>query len=585
MKSVITLLGCLFAFNLCAQQDLLKPFENMNMRSIGPAVTSGRVTAIDVPETDENILYVGTASGGLWKTRDGGLTWEPLFDEQPVQGIGAVAVAPSNPDVIWAGTGEGNPRNSHTSGAGIFKSLDAGRTWQLMGLENTKTIHRVVIHPTATDVVFAGSPGSIWGPNPDRGVFKTTDGGKNWNKILFVNDSTGCADLVMDPRNPDKLFAAMWQYQRKPWIFNSGGAGSGLHMTLDGGKTWKKLTSKNGLPEGNLGRIGLAISPSNPDVVYALIESGKTGLYRSTDGGFSWSLVTTEQVDDRPFYYHEIYVDPANEHHLFYLHSTVSESIDGGKSWNTLLPYWGVHPDHHAMWISHSNPKFMVEGNDGGLNISRDGGKNWQFINNLPLGQFYHINVDNDTPYHVYGGMQDNGSWVGPGYVWHEDGIRDADWLEVAFGDGFDVVPNPEDSRFVYAMSQGGYLSHIDTETGRSDFIRPEAGDTQLRFNWNAGISDDPFNPYGLYYGSQFLHHSPDRGLTWDILSPDLTTNDSTKLKQHESGGLTIDATGAENHCTILCIAPDPKDARTIWVGTDDGNVQLTTNRGESWTN
>jgi photosystem II stability/assembly factor-like uncharacterized protein len=422
--------------------------------------------------------------------------------------------------------------------------------------------------------------------NADRGVFRTQNGGKTWEKVLFVDDSTGCADLIIDPRNPNKLFASMWEYGRKPYFFNSGGKGSGLHMSLDGGTTWKKITDKEGLPEGELGRIGLAISPSNPKIVYALVEAKTTGLYKSTDGGFTWNLVTKENVDDRPFYYHEIYVDPKNENHLFYLHSTFSESIDGGKTWNTLLPYWGVHPDHHAFWISKDNPLYMIEGNDGGLNISRDGGHTWQFVNNLPLGQFYHINVDNDTPYHVYGGMQDNGSWVGHGYVWHEEGIRDEDWLEVAFGDGFDVVPHPNDSRYVYAMSQGGYVMHIDTETGDNLFIRPEHPDTiDLRFNWNSGISDDPHYADGVYFGSQFLHYSKDHGLSWEIISPDLTTNDTTKLKQAESGGLTIDATAAENYCTIISICPDHKDPNAIWVGTDDGNLQFTSDRGKTWRN
>ncbi|MDZ4750360.1 MAG: hypothetical protein SGI87_02010 [Flavobacteriales bacterium] len=585
-SSLILLISLLLSISSSAQRIPTDQLKDLSMRSIGPAVTSGRVTAIDALDNDPNTIYVGTASGGLWKSENGGTTWAPIFDKQPLQGIGSVAIDSSNPDVIWAGTGEGNPRNSHTSGAGIYKSIDAGRNWNIAGLEKTKTIHRVIVDPSNGNNVFAGCPGSVWGPNPDRGVYKTEDGGKNWIKSLYVNDSTGCADLVIDPRNPNKLFAAMWEFGRKPYFFNSGGKGSGLHMTLDGGKKWTKLTEKNGLPEGELGRIGLAIAPSNPKVIYALIECKNTGLYKSADGGFSWSLVTKEGVDDRPFYYHEIYVDPLNENHLFYLHSIFSESIDGGKTWGTVLPYWGVHPDHHAFWISDTNPKFMIEGNDGGLNISRDGGANWQFVNNLPLGQFYHINVDNDIPYHVYGGMQDNGSWKGPGYVWHEDGIRDEDWLEVAFGDGFDVVPYPKDSRYLYAMSQGGNVMHIDSETGENRFVRPEHPDTiDLRYNWNAAIGIDPHLAEGVYFGSQFLHYSSDRGLSWKLLSPDLTTNDTNKLNQAQSGGLTIDATAAENYCTIISICPDHKDASTIWVGTDDGNLQLTKDKGKTWKN
>ncbi|MFN0032054.1 MAG: WD40/YVTN/BNR-like repeat-containing protein [Flavobacteriales bacterium] len=568
------------------QKDVLEPFKNMNMRSIGPATTSGRVTAIDVQEGNENIIYAGAASGGLWKSENGGVEWTPIFDKQDVLGIGSVCIDPSNPDVIWAGTGEGNPRNSQTSGNGMYKSLDGGRTWKMSGLQNTHTIHRVMVNPQNSNIVYAGVHGSAWGPTKERGVYRTSNGGESWDKILFINDTTGCADLVMDPQNPNKLFAAMYQYWRRPWYFTSGGKGSGLHMTLDGGKTWTQLTDKNGLPEGELGRIGLAISHSNPKVVYALIESKKTGLYKSTDGGFNWKLVTTEQVSDRPFYYHELYVDPQNENHLIYLHSTVTESIDGGKTWTTLLPYYGVHPDHHAMWWSKTNPKYMIEGNDGGLNISHDGGTTWTFAGNLPLGQFYHINYDMDTPYHVYGGMQDNGSWKGPGYVWHGGGIGDADWQELYFGDGFDVAADPKNSRYVYAMSQGGELAHIDTHSGESQYIKPAHPEGKpLRFHWNSGLAIDPFNDCGLYFGSQYLHHSTDCGMSWQIMSPDLSTNDTTKQKQATTGGLTIDNTSAEIHCTILCIAPSVLDKNVIWVGTDDGNIQLTTDGGKSWIN
>ena len=588
MKKILTsFLGLWALVDLSGQQtSVLEPFKNITLRSIGPAVTSGRVTAIDVVDGDENTIYVGTASGGLWKSTNGGVSYEPIFDGQDVSGIGSVCIDPSNSDIVWAGTGEGNPRNSQTSGRGIYRSPDAGHSWLKMGLEKTTTIHRVIVDPTNSDVVYAAAHGSAWGPTPDRGVFKTTNGGTTWEKILFVNDTTGCADLVMDPQNPRKLFAAMYHHYRRPWYFTSGGKGSGLHMTVDGGKSWTQLTDKNGLPEGTIGRIGLAISPSNPKVVYALIEAKETGLYKSTDGGFNWKLINSGDVGDRPFYYHELYVDPSNENHLIYLHSIVSESIDGGKTWTTLLPYYGVHPDHHAFWWSKSDPQYMLEGNDGGLNISRDGGRNWTFASNLPLGQFYHINYDMDTPYHVYGGMQDNGSWKGAGYVWHGGGIRNEDWQEVLFGDGFDVVPHPANSRYVYAMYQGGEVNRIDSETGESQYVKPtHPTNERLRFNWNAAISADPFNVDGLYYGSQFLHHSKDQGLSWELISPDLTTNDPEKQKQSTTGGLTIDNTAAETHCTIIAIAPSGMDKNIIWVGTDDGNIQITTDGGKSWKN
>ena len=562
-------------------------FKNMNMRSVGPAVMSGRVTAIDVDPLNDNIIYVGTASGGLWKSESAGMTWSPIFDEQEVLGIGSVEIDPSNHDVLWVGTGEGNPRNSQTNGAGIYRSLDAGKNWQRMGLERTHTIHRVAVDPRNSQVVYAGAHGNAWQPSKDRGVYKTSDGGKTWQNILFVNDTVGCADLVMDPNNSNRLLAGMYHYQRKPYHFTSGGKGSGLHLTVDGGITWTKLTDKNGLPEGELGRIGLAFAPSNSKVVYALIECAKTGLYRSNDGGSNWQLVTEKGVGDRPFYYHELYVDPTNENHLIYLHSTVSESIDGGKNWTTLLPYYGVHPDHHAFWWSPKDARFMIEGNDGGMNISRDGGKNWTFINNLPLGQFYHVDVDMEIPYNIYGGMQDNGSWKGPGYVFHGGGIRSADWQELLFGDGFDVLPKPGNARYSYAMSQGGEVNYIDTQTGNSVNIKPVHSEgKKLRFNWNAAIGKDPFNNEALYFGSQYVHYSKDHGLSWEIISPDLSTNDSIKLKdQHITGGITPDVTNAENHCTILCITASPFNRDELWVGTDDGNVQLTRDGGKTWTN
>ncbi len=593
-KSALALL--LIVVSLCHQLYAQLPskltvvpedFKNMSMRSIGPAVMSGRVTAIDVDPLNENIIYVGTASGGLWKSESAGTTWAPLFDKEEVLGIGSVAIDPSNHDVLWVGTGEGNPRNSQTNGAGIFKSSDAGAHWKKMGLENTKTIHRVLVDPVHSNIVYAAAHGNAWAPSKDRGVYKTYDGGQTWENILYVNDTTGCADLVMDPNNSQRILAAMYHYHREPYHFTSGGKGSGLHITLDGGKTWTRLTDKQGLPEGELGRIGLAFAPGNSKVVYALIESAKTALYRSNDGGMNWFQVTDKGVGDRPFYYHELYVDPINENHLIYLHSTVSESIDGGKTWTTLLPYYGVHPDHHAFWWSEKNANFMIEGNDGGLNISRDGGKNWTFINNLPLGQFYHVDFDMETPYNVYGGMQDNGSWKGPGYVFHGGGIRSADWQELMFGDGFDVLPKPGNSRYAYAMSQGGEVSYVDTQTGNSTYIKPVHPEgKKLRFNWNAAIGKDPFNNEAVYFGSQYVHYSKNHGLSWEIISPDLTTNDSLKLKdQHKTGGLTPDVTNAENHCTILCITASPYNQEEIWVGTDDGQVQFTRDGGKSWNN
>ncbi|MBN4065876.1 hypothetical protein JYT51_00920 [Candidatus Amoebophilus asiaticus] len=586
MKRMLFIFTLIFCTSVISAQKIdVKLLKGMKMRSIGPAGMSGRVTAIDVVHANPEIIYVGTASGGLWKSESGGIRWTPIFDKQKVQSIGAVAVQQSNPDVIWAGTGEGNPRNTQTSGAGIYKSLDGGKSWTLMGLEQTKVIHRIIIHRDNPDVIFVAALGSAWGPNKERGVYKTINGGETWEKILYINEQTGAADLVVDPTNPNKLLAAMWEYGRKPWFFTSGGKGSGLHITFDGGKTWKQRTDKHGLPKGEFGRIGLAIAPSKPKIIYALIETKKNALYRSNDGGFKWKKVADKNVGNRPFYYSDIYVDPKNENRVYNLYTYLSRSEDGGKTFKVLLNYSkGVHPDHHAFWVHPDDPDYLIDGNDGGLNISRDGGSNWRFIENIPVAQFYHINIDMDTPYNVYGGLQDNGSWMGPAYVWKNGGIRNSYWDELLFGDGFDVMPHRKNNRYGYAMYQGGNLYYYDRETGRSQNIKPvhPKGKT-LRYNWNAGLAQDPFNDCGVYYGSQFVHKSLDCGKSWQIISSDLTTNDTSKQKQSKSGGLTIDATKAENYTSILTIAPSPIKEGIIWVGTDDGNLQLTKNGGVAW--
>ncbi|MDG5492189.1 hypothetical protein [Psychroserpens sp. SPM9] len=591
MKKSLSLMLFLASLMLFAQDISLDVLKNMKPRNIGPGGMSGRVTAIDVVHKNTDIMYVGTASGGLWKSESAGITWTPIFDNQVTASIGAVAIQQSNPSVIWVGTGEGNPRNSLNGGYGIFKSLDGGKSWMSMGLENTRHIHRVVIDPTNPDIVYVGAIGSPWGEHPERGVFKTTDGGKTWKNILFANNKTGVADLIMDPSNPNKLIAAMWEHKREPWFFNSGGKGSALHITHDGGATWKKITDKEGFPEGDLGRIGVAIAPNKPNIVYALVEAKKNALYKSDDGGFSWNMINNKNdIGNRPFYYSEIYVDPQNENRVFSIYTYVNVSEDGGKNFSQLMPAYGVdngvHPDHHAWWIHPNDGSFMIDGNDGGLNITRDGGKSWRFIGNLPVAQFYHINVDNEIPYNVYGGMQDNGSWRGPAYVWRDQGIRNSYWQEISFGDGFDVVPDKDDSRYGWSMSQQGAVSRYDWQTGNNYSVKPTHPDpdVKLRFNWNSAINIDPFNNSTIYFGSQFVHKSTDKGDTWTVISPDLTTNDPEKQKQSESGGLTMDATGAENHTTILVIEPSPLEQNMLWVGTDDGKVHYTTNGGDSWT-
>ncbi|MFD0994230.1 WD40/YVTN/BNR-like repeat-containing protein [Tenacibaculum geojense] len=591
MKKIFTFLLLIAVSTVLGQELSMDLVKNMKPRNIGPGGMSGRVTAIDVVTQNPNIMYVGTASGGVWKSTSGGIKWEPIFENEATASIGAVAIQQSNPSVIWVGTGEGNPRNSLNGGYGIYRSLDAGKTWKLMGLEKTRHIHRVIIDPTNPNIVYAAAIGSPWGEHKERGVYKTTDGGKTWKQILYNNNKTGAADLVMDPSNPNKLMAAMWEHKRDPWFFKSGGA-SGLYITHDGGENWKKITEKEGFPKGDLGRIGIAIARSNPDVVYALVEAKKNALYKSEDGGFTWKKVNDKPgIGNRPFYYSEIYADPENENRLFSIFTYVNVSQDGGKSFKQLMPAYGadngVHPDHHAWWIHPEDGKFMIDGNDGGLNITKDGGKTWRFIGNLPVAQFYHINVDNEYPYNVYGGMQDNGSWRGPAYVWKAQGIRNSYWQEISFGDGFDVVPDKEDSRFGWSMSQQGYVSRYDYLTGNNYTVRPTHPNpnVKLRFNWNAAINIDPFDNNTLYFGSQFVHKSTDKGLTWSVISPDLTTNDKNKQKQAESGGLTLDATGAENHCTVLVIEPSPIEKDMIWAATDDGQVHVTKNGGGNWTN
>jgi len=572
-----------------SKQADLKQFKNWKPRALGPAGMSGRITAIDALADNPDFIVIGSASGGVWKTLNGGGDWTPLFDEQSTLNIGSVAIQQNNPNVIWAGTGEGNPRNSLNIGEGIYKSLDGGKSWKKMGLEKTMNIHRLIINPSNPEIVYAGVIGNPFMEHPERGVYKTSDGGASWEKVLYTNDSSGVGDMIIDPSNPNKLIAGMWQHKRTPWSFKSGGKGSGLYMTLDAGKTWKKLGKDEGLPEGDYGRIGLTISHSNPDRIYALIEATKNGLYRTDDGGYHWELVNNDPqwVTNRPFYFQDIAVDPQNENRLWLIYQMISASEDGGKTFKVMIPYNGIHPDHHAFWINPKDPSFIIDGNDGGIGITRDKGKTWIFDEKLPVGQFYHINVDNDMPYHVMGGMQDNCSWRGPAYTWMQGGIKNYYWDNLWGGDGFDVMPDPEDANWVYAMSQGGSLGKYNVNTGESWFIRPPVPDLKvpLRFNWNAALAQDPFEKSTIYYASQYLHKSTNKGASWETISPDLTTNDSAKIDQSKNGGLSIDITGAENFCTVMTIAPSRKEQGVIWVGTDDGNVQLTRDGGKTWTN
>jgi len=579
----IILLLALVASGFSQKLDMEK-FSAMKPRSIGPAGMSGRVTAIDVVRNNPNVIYAGTASGGIWKSETGGLNWEPIFDKEKVLSIGSIAINPDNADEIWAGTGEGNPRNSLNGGYGLYKSIDGGKTWKCMGLEKTRNIHRIIINPQNTDIIYIGAIGSPWGDSEDRGVYKTSNSGESWEKVLYIDEKTGPGDMVMDPENPNKLIVGMWEHRRWPWFFKSGGKSSGIFITYNGAKDWKKLSSKDGLPEGDIGRVGLAIAPSDGNRVYAWVESKENAMYRSNNGGENWRKVATEGIGNRPFYYADIFVDTKDPDRIYSLYSGVSKSEDGGLTFQSFMR--GIHPDHHSWYIHPDDPDFMIDGNDGGMAITHDRGATWYMVKSLPLGQFYHINVDMDLPYHVMGGLQDNGSWRGPAYIWQRGGINNMYWDNLMGGDGFDVVPDSSNSRFGYAMSQGGSLGRYDALTGHTKRIRPTHPEgKKLRFHWNAAIAHDPFDNTTIYYGSQYLHKSYDRGNNWDVISPDLTTNDPEKQKYDKSGGITIDATGAENHTTIISIAPSPVQKDVIWVGTDDGNVQLTKDGGETWTN
>lgn len=564
--------------------DLL---AGMKARSIGPASMSGRIAAIDVVESNPNIVYVGAATGGLWKSTNGGLTFTPIFDDQPVAAIGAVAVYQASPEIVWVGTGEGNVRNSMSVGNGVYKSMDGGKTWQHLGLDKSERIYRIVLHPRDPNIAWVAAMGQAWGQNAERGVFKTVDGGKSWTKVLYVNERSGAAELVIDPANPNKLFASLWEYRRWPWFFNSGGPGSGLYVTYDGGANWKRYAEEDGMPKGNLGRIGIAVSHSNPNVVYALVEAEKSALLRSDDGGQKWTAVNTEtNIASRPFYYADIRVDPEDPNRVYNIATQITVSNDSGKTFKGLVPFARVHPDYHAMWIDPKNPGHIFAGNDGGVYESEDRGASWRFIATLPVGQYYHITYDMEQPYNIYGGMQDNGSWKGPNTTWETAGIRNWDWQEIGFGDGFGTAAIPGDSMTGYAMSQEGFVIRWNLRTGERKDIRPSAPDskTELRFNWNAGMAVDPFDPNGIYYGSQFLHKSSDRGETWKIISPDLTTNKKEWQQQAKSGGITPDVSGAENYTTIIAIAPSPVDRNTIWAGTDDGRVHVTRDGGTNWT-
>jgi len=557
-------------------------FGTMKARHIGPAVMSGRITSIDASNENPLLVYVGSASGGVWKSTNGGTTFKDVFKDE-VQIIGAVAIDQNDNDVVWIGTGEPWTRNSISIGNGIYKSTNGGEKWQNVGLVNSNHIAEIVINPENSNEVYIAALGNVWAPNDERGVFSTTDGGSTWNKILYVNETTGCSDLAMDPENPAVIYAAMWDFQRKPYTFRSGGAGSNLYRTTDGGSSWEIVDIEKKYDE--LGRISVEFSQADPNIIYALIESEKTSLYRSLDKGKTWELKTTSSIiGERPFYFSLLVSDPVDTNRIYKPGFTLYVSEDGGYSFSSPFVEGGrVHSDLHALWINPDNNKNMYLGTDGGLYITYDRGSTWVHVQNLPLSQFYHVSVDNNKPYNVYGGLQDNGSWVGPSES--VGGITNCDWLNVGYGDGFNVLPDPKDENILYWQYQGGNVMRFYKNTRQIKEIKPfsDDPDEKLRYNWDTPITFSPTNDGVMYVGAQYLFKTTNRGDSWQKISHDLTTNDPEKQKQEESGGLTIDNSTAENHCTIYTISESPLNSRIIWVGTDDGNLQVTNDDGQSW--
>ena len=588
-KLLLTLLAAaLLPLTANAQEISLKGkelFGDMKARHIGPALMSGRINDLENHPTNARIIYTGTAGGGVWKSNDGGATFNPIFDEH-VQSIGVVKLDPKDPDnVIWVGTGETWTRNSVSVGDGLYKSVDGGSNWkEIPGFEKSERIASIAINPNNTDEVYVGVLGALWSDSEDRGVYKTTDGGKTWNKILYVSPSTGAADVIMDPKNPNVLYASMWEFRRTGWGFNSGGLNSALYKSTNGGTSWNKIHS--GFPSGKLGRIAIAMAPSDSNILYSVLETeepSKNGLWKSTNAGQTWEHLNNDfGLVVRPFYFSRITVDPKDPNIIVKGGLSGSISRDGGKTFKDL---GNMHSDIHDITFDIKNSDIIYSGTDGGVYRSWNGGTTFEIVENLPLSQFYHISVDDAEPYNVYGGLQDNGSWYGPSSS--PGGVEARDWNSVGYGDGFRVLKHPT-KNIIYSEMQGAdNVWRYDVEKNRTKTIQPlpKKGDADLRFNWNAPMAVSNHVPDRFYMGSQFVHRSDDMGDNWTIISPDLTTNDKSKQDQSASGGLSVDNSGAENHTTIFTIAESPLDKDILWVGTDDGNVQVTTNGGKSWTN
>ena len=575
--------------------------SGLGARNIGAAAMSGRISALAGYDdaSGKVTLFVGAASGGVWKSTDGATIFKPVFDKQPVQSIGAIAVDPTHPQNVWVGTGEAWTRNSVSVGDGIYKSTDGGETWTHSGLPDSERISRIIVDPRAAGTVYACVPGKLWSDSAERGLYKTIDGGQSWQLVLKgANLSTGCADVAMEPGKPDVLLAGLWDFRRKGWTFRSGGdgpkapSGSGLYRSVDGGKTWTELTTQShkGLPPKPYGRIALAFAPSEARTIYAFIESTGSALFISHDGGATWEQGDKSQwMVWRPFYFANLIVDPKNPRRVFKTDGNLILSEDGGRSFTIVGGFEGTHGDLHDVFIDPANSQHVFAGDDGGLWVSYDGGNKWWKSDNLPISQFYHVSVDNADPYHVYGGLQDNSSWVGDSA--YPGGITSSRWENMFTGDGFWMFADPSDADYVYAEYQGGTIGRINRHTHEAHDIQPRLGADdlkrykKLRFNWNTPIALSPHDPATVYIGSQFLYRSRDHGQSWERISPDLTSNDPAEQKQEESGGVTVDNSVAEMHTTIYSISESPLAAGLIWVGTDDGNLQLTRDDGRHWEN
>ena len=568
--------------------------SGLGIRNIGSATMSGRVSAVAAAheKNGDTVLYVGAASGGVWKSTDGGTTFKPKFDKQPVQSIGSIAIDPNRTDTVWVGTGEAWTRNSVSIGDGIYRSTDGGETWANMGLPQSERIVNIAVNPANGNLVFACVTGKLWSDSNERGVYRSSDAGKTWALVLKGgNGSTGCGSMSMDAKNPNTLFASLWDFRRQGWTFRSGGenadapSGSGLYRSDDGGSRWTEVTpaANKGFPGKPYGRIAVAVAPSNSQVVYAFVESAKGALYRSDDGGKTWDRRDDSQnMLWRPFYFANLIIDPSNPDRVFKPDGPLIQSLDGGKTFANVSG--GAHGDFHDLWIDPKDPSQVIAGDDGGLWFSKDGGNGWWRGNNLPISQFYHVSVDDQDPYRVYGGLQDNSSWVGDSS--YPGGISNSRWENMYGGDGFWMFADPSDPDYLYAEAQGGYIGRVNRHTHMSRDIQPRANDGEkLRWNWNTPIHMSANEKGTLYIGAQVLFRSRDHGQTWERISPDLTSNDPKKQLQEQSGGITVDNSAAEMHTTIYSISESPRDGKVIWVGTDDGNVQVTRDGGKSWTN